>query len=61
MVVILCNKEMAIEQRKEREKRLDKIEGKLKKLDPKKYEEKRLYEKVGEITGKYRRTKMTNL
>ncbi len=53
--ILFWNKEMAVEQRKEREKKLDKIEEKLKKLDPKKYEEKRLYEKVGEITGKYRR------
>lgn len=53
--IIFWNKEMAIEQRREREKRLNKIEDKLKKLDPKKYEEKRLYEKVGELTGKYRR------
>lgn len=53
--IIFWNKEMAIEQKKERERKLDKIENKLKRLYPKKYEEKRLYEKVGEITGKHRR------
>jgi transposase len=53
--ILYWNKEMALEQRKERENKLDKIEEKLKKLDPSKYEEKRLYEKVGEITGKYRK------
>jgi transposase len=40
---------------KEREKKLEKIDSKLKELDYKRYKEKRLYEKVGEITGKYRK------
>lgn len=53
--IVFWNKDMAKCQKIERVKRLNKIENALKKLDPKRYEEKRLYEKVGEITGKHRK------
>lgn len=53
--IIFWNKNMAKCQKIERVKRLNKIENELKKLNPKRYEEKRLYEKVGEITGKHRK------
>ncbi|MEK7076190.1 MAG: IS1634 family transposase [Patescibacteria group bacterium] len=53
--IIFWNKEMAEEQKVEREKRLKKIEEELKKIDYKRYDEKRLYEKVGQITGKKRK------
>src|SRR3989344_1916959 len=53
--IVFWNKEMAGEQKTERERKLKKIEENLKKLDYKRYEEKRLYEKVGQITGKRRK------
>jgi transposase len=53
--IIFWNREMGESQKIERNKRLDKMEKELKKLDSKKYEEKRLYEKVGEITRKLRK------
>jgi transposase len=53
--IIFWNKKMEKDKGKEREKKLEKIDSKLKELDYKRYKEKRLYEKVGEITGKYRK------
>lgn len=53
--IVFWNKKMAEEQRAEREKKLKKIGENLKKIDYKRYEEKRLYEKVGQITGKRRK------
>src|SRR3989344_3800606 len=53
--IVFWNKEMVEEQKIEREKKLKKIEENLKKIDYKRYEEKRLYEKVGQITGKRRK------
>ncbi len=54
-VIIFWNKEIAKTQKEEREKRLKKIQSKLKKINPKNYDEIRLHEKIGEILGKYRK------
>ena len=55
--IIFWNKEIQKTQKEEREKKLKKIQQKLKKLNPKNYKKKkiRLYEKIGEIIGKYRK------
>jgi len=54
-VIIFWNKEITKTQKEEREKRLNIIQPKLKKINPKNYDEVRLHEKVGEILGKYRK------
>lgn len=53
--LIFWNKDFQKIQKQERDKKLIKIQQKLKKIDPKNYKKKkiRLYEKVGEILGKY--------
>ena len=53
--IIFWNKEIQKIQKQEREKKLKKIQQNLKELNPKNYRKKkiRLYEKVGEILGKY--------
>jgi len=55
--IIFWNKEIQKTQKGEREKKLIKIQQRLKKLNPKNYKKKkiRLYEKVGEILGKCHR------
>lgn len=55
--IIFWNKEIAETQKEERKKKLMAIQSKLKKINPKKYKKKkiRLYEKIGEVLGKYRR------
>lgn len=56
-IIIFWNKEIGEVQRQEREKKLQKIERRLEKLKNNfnRYSKQRLYEKIGEITGKYRR------
>jgi len=53
--IIFWNREIQKIQKEEREKKLKKIQQKLKELNPKNYRKKkiRLYEKAGEILGKY--------
>lgn len=56
-ITIFWNKEIANVEKKEREKKIRKIQIKLKKLNPKNYKKKRirLYEKIGETLGNYRK------
>ena len=56
-IIIFWNKDIQKIQKQEREKKLKKIQQKLNRLNPKNYKKKkiRLYEKIGEILGKYRK------
>lgn len=56
-IILFWNKEIGEIQKEEREKKLQKIEKRLEKLkkNHSRYAKPRLYEKIGEATGKYRR------